>query len=159
LADNLDLSDFSYAQAYDTSTYQQAKLANLQFIETNLVKAATNYTMINVLQVQHLQKNNQSGFLYRMLVHSGKEDGRFQREIPPITMMITDGVRSKTVHVNHLRHRVQLQPDEMNGTTSQPATTSWPWSPLQTEYSVSAAEPSERRYPKRERRPPDRWTY
>jgi len=36
-------SDFSYARAYDASTYQSYLQANLQgFIETNLVKAATN---------------------------------------------------------------------------------------------------------------------
>ena len=53
--------------------------------------------------------------------------------------------------MNRLRHRVQLQPEEGNVSSK-----TMPWSPSEIEHSIISTDTPERRYPARDRHPPDR---
>ena len=66
-------------------------------------------------------------------------------------MKIVNGQHYKVVHVNRLRHRVQLQPEEGNVSSK-----TMPWSPPEIEHSIISTDTPERRYPVRDRHPPDR---
>ena len=71
----------------------------------------------------------------------------------PVTVEITDGRRTKVVHVNRVRHR--NQPDEAPEYTSNDPGPGQ-WHPAQTEHFILQEAPtSERRYPLRQRHPPD----
>jgi len=160
------LSDFSSAKAYDTTTYEshlQAKLAELQgFVETNLVEAATKQKLYYD-QRAAVNTFTKGDSVWLSIPNTGKlsphwEGGWKIAECKsPVTMTITDGERLKTVHVNRLRHRIQLEPDDIHDPLPQRVTSSW--HPPQIDHSVISVEPSVRRYPVRERHPPDRWSY
>ena len=71
-------------------------------------------------------------------------------------MKICDGKRTGVVHINRLRHRFQpaLEEDGVQNENSPP------WTPPQIEHDmvpcdIPASPPSTRRYPSRNRRPPD----
>ncbi len=68
---------------------------------------------------------------------------------------ITDGERSKVVHVNRLQHRIQPQSELPLSANAEPQL---PWCPPRVEHFIlpSAAPVPARRYPLRDRRPPDR---
>jgi len=63
----------------------------------------------------------------------------------PVAMTITFGI---AVHVNRLRHCIQLEPDELSDTLPQPFIS--PWNLPQIEHSVILAESPEQHYPARE---------
>jgi len=74
----------------------------------------------------------------------------------PITYTIHDGKRTRTVHVNRLRPRLQATPtsDEAVPPLNQ---NNWA-SPLIEHHFIEDNSPGpEHRYPARERRPPDRY--
>ena len=72
----------------------------------------------------------------------------------PTTYTITDGRRTKTVHVNRLR--IQNQPTSDSIATPEEHT----WEVPSIEHEVIDTEiPREQQYPTRNRRPPDRLTF
>lgn len=71
-------------------------------------------------------------------------------------MEISDGTRTKVVHTNRLQHR--SQPDGLETHENAPTDrTPQPWNPPMVDhvYVPPPAPAPERRYPQRERRPPD----
>ena len=137
----------------------QSKLAELQgFVETNLVEAA---------QAQKSSYDNQSrvtkfgkaDLVWLSNPTAGKLSPRWEggwkvQEIKsPVTMKITNGHHSKVVHVNRLRHRIQFQPDEGEDRQCSEGIS---WNPPEIEHSIIPADTPERRYPSRDRHPPDR---
>ena len=129
-----------------------------EFVETNLVEAATNQ------KFYYDQRATATTFakgdpVWLSIPNTGKlspqwEGGwKISECKSPVTMTINDEEHFKTVHVNHLRHRIQLEPDESSDFMSQ--TVMSPWNPPQIEHSVISAESPEQRYSVRERRPPD----
>ena len=73
----------------------------------------------------------------------------------PVTVEITDGRRTKVVHVNRVRHRNQpVEAPEHSNNDPGPGH----WHPTQIEYFILQETPtSERHYPLRQRHPPDRF--
>ena len=72
----------------------------------------------------------------------------------PVNLKITDGKRTKVVHMNRVQHCVQPQgvTEEVPLETSQAAE----WCPPQIDHlEVPCSMESERRYPQRNRRPLD----
>ena len=71
----------------------------------------------------------------------------------PVTVEITDGRRTKVVHINRVRHCNQpFEAPEYTSNYSQRGL----WQPVQTEHYIQQETPSlERRYPQRQRNPPD----
>ena len=157
------INEYTESQAYDASTYQQqlqAKLAELQgFIETNLVEAA---------QAQKSGYDNQSrvtqfrkgDLVWLSNPTAGKLSPRWEggwkiQEIKsPVTMKLTNSHHSKIVHVNRLRHRIQFQAEEGEDRSQIHEDASW--NPPGIEHSIIPADTPERRYPSRDRHPPDR---
>ena len=155
-------NEYAESQAYDVPAYQQqlqSKLAELQgFVETKLVEAA---------QAQKVHYDNQSRvtkFVKGDLVWlsnptAGKLSPRWeggwkvQESKSPVTMKITNGYHYKVVHVNRLRHRIQFQPEEGE---DRRGSKDVPWNPPEVEHSIIPADTPERRYPSRNRQPPDR---
>ena len=60
----------------------------------------------------------------------------------PVMMKIANGQHSKVVHVNCLRHKVQLEPGEGNVSSK-----TIPWSPPEIEHSIISMDTPKRRYP------------
>ena len=71
----------------------------------------------------------------------------------PVTVEITDGRRTKVVHINRVRHRDQpFETPEYTSNYPQPGL----WQPGQTEHYIQhEAQTVNRRYPQRQRNPPD----
>ena len=154
---------FPTRTAYDAVSYQsqlRTKLAQLSdFVETQLAQAAHKQKSA---YDQHTQqrafKINQSVWLSSPT--AGKFDAKWEggwkiKTVQgPTTYTITDGRRTKTVHVNRLR--IQNQPTSDSIATPEEHT----WEAPSIEHEVIDTEiPRERRYPTRNRRPPDRFTF
>ena len=155
------IRDFDDSRAYDISSYQQqlqAKLADLQgFVETNLVEAA---------QAQKLSYDHQSrttnfhkgDSVWLSIPTAGKLSPRWEgdwtiQEVKSaVTMKITYGHHSKVVHVNHLRHRIQKQPEEIEEPQGIGEAL---WVPPEIDHLIIPSDPPERRYPLRDRHPLD----
>ena len=157
-------SPFPPCTAYDPSSYQsqlRAKVAQLRdFGETHITEA------------QHLQRSsNDHGTRARDLCvgdpvwlsipTAGKLDPRWEGKwrihaIPgPVTYIIYDGTRYRTVYANRLRHRIQLDSKStpIHAESGQNNTT---WRAPTVEHHTVMDDPvSDRRYPQRVRRPPD----
>ena len=137
-------SPFPTSTAYDPSSYQsqlQARLAKLRdFVETHLTEAA------------HRQRNSVGHKTQTLLFNvgdpvwlsiptAGKLDpcweGKWRiHAIPgPVTYVIQDGARYKTVHVNRLRHRIQ--PDMQTPPIRQTQTRTTPLGILQ-QWSITS---------------------
>ena len=70
----------------------------------------------------------------------------------PITYMITDGRRDRTVHIDRLRKQIQPAPTLNESSDDTPHEVVW--NPPKIEHEVIEVE-EERRYPQRSRRAPD----
>ena len=159
-------TDLSHAAAFDALSYPahlRAKLAELRdFVETNLIEAA-----------QHQKSAHDQHAISRTLVAgdcvwlsvptAGKLEPRWEGGWKismvkgPVTMEITDGERTKVVHVNRIRRRLQPMLQEQPASDNQ---ISQPWNPPWVDHHIlprRATELPSRRYPQRERRPPDRY--
>ena len=146
---------------FDPSSYStqlQVKLAALQdLVHINTTKAAQ-------VQKLHYDKSSTSrSFTPQELVWlsiptAGKLQPRWEGKWKviqmqsPVTVKITDGRRTRVVHVNRVRHRNQpVETPEY--TTNDPGPRQW--HPVQTEHFILQETPaSERRYPPRHRHPP-----
>ena len=161
-------TDLSPAMAFDTQSYSshlRKKLAELRdFVETNLAESA------HQQKQAYDQRSNRREFsidncVWLSIPTAGKLESRWEggwkiKSIKsPVTMEITDGRRTKVVHVNRIRHRL---PDPSELTSSPPQDTrSQPWEPPWAEHYSTPSESSHiptRRYPMGgSRRPPDRF--
>ena len=79
----------------------------------------------------------------------------------PVTVKISDGQRTKVVHVNRLRYRWIPQQSDSGEETSISNSTTTTWQPPQIDQLILPPAPPTppQRYPQRDRRPPDRYTY
>ena len=157
------INEYAESWAFDTTTYQQqlqAKLAELQgFVETNLVESALAQKSFydNQSRVATFGKRD---LVWLSSPTAGKLSPRWEggwkiQEVKtPVTMKITNGHYSKVVHVNRLRHRVQFQPEESE--VRPQCSKDTPWNPPGIEHSIVEADAPERRYPARNKHPPDR---
>ena len=153
------LNEYADTQAYDTPTYQQqlqAKLAELQgFVEANLVESAHAQKSYYDTQSK-ITRFAKGDLIWLSSPTAGKLSPRWEggwkiAEVKsPVTMKIVNGQCYKVVHVNRLRRRVQLQPEEGNVNSK-----TMPWSPPEIEHSIISTDTPERRYPARDRHPPD----
>ena len=171
--------------AFDTGTYKKhlcAKFSELQgIVEANLVQASTRQ---KIGYDRHIRPSRQFKIgdpVWLSIPTAGKLSPRWEGNWrissvkSPVTMEIMDGKRSRVVHINH-----RVQPD--TAATPEVATGNREtWYPPQVEHFIvdiptpvvtpqlplrDAAQPlleqpplvgeEERRYPLRQRRPPDR---
>ena len=156
----------------------QAKLAELMdFVETHMVDAARH-------QKQEYDKHmgirtfKAGDLVWLSIPTAGKLDPRWEGGWKvkacksPVNMEVSDGTRNRVVHVNRLRHRIQMAEGEEVGSTDR---TQGEWVPPLIEHitvegtppqcpepdlenndqPVQPEEPIQRRYPSRRRRPPD----
>ena len=154
---------FPPTNAFDSSSYAAyllAKLAKLQdFVATNTTAAAQQ-------QKNHYDKTSVTRTfsvgepVWLSVPTAGKLQPRWEgnwtvQEIKgPVNLKITDGKRIRVVHKNRVQHRLQPQQhtEEASPETSQTAE----WCPPQIDHlEAPSAMESERRYPQRNRRPPD----
>ena len=151
---------FPTRTTYDAVSYQsqlRTKRAQLSdFVEIQLAQAA------HKQKSAYDQHTQQQAFeidqpVWLSSPTAGKPDAKWEggwkiKAIQgPTTYTITDGRRTKTVHVNRLRIQTQFTSDS---TTS-------PWEAPSIEHEVIDTEtpPTNQRYPTRNRRPPDRLTF
>eukprot|EP00731_Ephydatia_muelleri_P034213 Em0051g5a len=166
---------------YAVDEYQgtmQAKLAELMdFVETHMVDAARH-------QKQEYDKHmgirtfKAGDLVWLSIPTAGKLDPRWEGGWKvkacksPVNMEVSDGTRNRVVHVNRLRHHIQMAEGEEVGSTDR---TQEEWVPPQIEHitvegtppqgpepdlenndqPVQPEEPIQQRYPSRSRRPPD----
>ena len=154
------IPQLSFQPQFQPQSYQaqlQAKFAELQdMVETHIVDSAM------AQKVHYDARTSKRSFQLDDLVWlsvptAGKLDLRWEgcwkiKSIKnALNMEITDGRRSKVVHVNRLRHRIQPCSEE---SSDQP--TPLKWNPnLITHMEEEIKPPS--RYPSRIRRPPNRY--
>ena len=162
-----------------------AKFSELQgIVEANLVEASTRQKIGYDRHTRSSRQFKIGDPVWLSLLTAGKLSPRWEGNWrissvkSPVTMEIMDGKRSRVVHINRLHHRVQ--PD--TAATPEVATGNREtWYPPQVEHFIvdipkpmvtpqpplpDAAQPlleqpplvgeEERRYPLRQRRPPDR---
>ena len=169
------VADLSHPMAFDKETYQahvRARFAELQdFVEANMVSAAEHQKA--TYDQRATPRSFQTGdTVWLSRPTAGKLEPRWEGEWrvksvkSPCTMEITDGQRTRVVHVNRLRHRVQptvtVAP---NGADSSQG-----WHPPQVDHVVlppvqpplppppqPPPEQLVRRYPQRDRQPPNRF--
>ena len=154
------LNEYAGTQAYDTPAYQQqlqAKLVELQgFVEANLVESAHAQKSYYDTQSK-ITRFAKGDLIWLSSPTAGKlspqweGDWKIAEVKSPVTMKIVNAQRSKVLHANHLRHRVQLQPEVGNVSSK-----TMPWSPPEIEHSIISTDTPERRYPARDIHPPDR---
>ena len=136
-----------------------SKLAQLcDFVETHLTEAACHQKK-SYDQHTRLRSFQVGDCVWLSVPTAGKLDPRWEggwvirSVLGPTTYTITDGKRSKTVHVNRLQRRNQTQANP--GTVRQESTTTW--QPTLIHHDIVSDDPApEPRYPTRTRRPPDR---
>ncbi|KAL5503413.1 hypothetical protein EMCRGX_G010361, partial [Ephydatia muelleri] len=168
-------NDLSPHIAFDTNSYQgylQAKLAELRdFVDANMVQAGaaqkTSFDSHAKLRFfkegdtvwLSVPKSSKLGSKWegKWIIKSVKND---------INMEITDGTRTRIVHINRLQHRNQRQYNEV---PPKDYPTIDVWNAPQIDHIITSPDlpredlpredlPEEqRRYPTRQRRQPDRW--
>ena len=155
-------ASFQQPIAFDPATYSshlQAKLASLQdLVHTNLTANAYQQKMY---YDKHTRTRSFSpGDLVWLSVPTrGKLQPKWQGKWEvielknPVKVTITDGQNTKVVHINRLQHRKQPQQDVVPSSNTCTYTS---WAPPQIDHYILSESPSERRYPQRSRRPPDR---
>ena len=156
---------FPSTTAYDAVSYQsklRSKLSQLSdLVETHLTQAAQKQ------KTTYDQKAMQRSFTVGEQVWlasptAGKLDSKWEGEWKiqsiqgPTTYTITDGDRTKTVHVNRIGPRLQPTPMSPN-IDGPPAERNWE-APSMEHHIIDFDEPGSR-YPVRIRRPPDRFQF
>lgn len=153
---------FPQTTAYDVITYPnylRSKLAQLtDFVETHMTEAAHKQKLCFD---QHASPRTFKigDPVWLTVPTAGKLDPKWEGDYEvqtvngPTTYTISDGKRTKTVHVNRLRPRIQ--PALIAASPESKVADCW--SPPSIEHRVVDVEESstEPRYPSRERRPPD----
>ena len=158
-------TDLSHTIGFDTQSYGahlRAKLAELRdLVEINLVEAAQHQKSTYDRRAT-LRSMAAGDSVWLSIPTAGKlepkwEGGwRISSVKSPVTMEITDGERTKVVHINRLRRRIQPMSREQSASDG---CTTQPWSPPGIDHHILPSQtvtPPARRYPQRERRPPDR---
>ena len=158
------ITQFPSATVFEPGSYSahlHAKFADLRhFVETSLTEAAT-------AQKQFYDRHTEErafhpgDLVWLSIPTAGKldphwEGGWIQEIASPVNAKISDGLRTRVVHVNRLRHRVI--PQRADAPLS-PTHISDAWQPPQIDHVIVSADSLEpiRCYPQRERRPPDRY--
>ena len=135
---------------YAVDEYQgtmQAKLAELMdFVETHMVDAARH-------QKQEYDKHmgirtfKAGDLVWLSIPTAGKLDPRWEGGWKvkacksPVNMEVSDGTRNRVVHVNRLRHRIQMAEGEEVGSTDR---TQGEWVPPQIEHITVEGTPPQR---------------
>ena len=148
--------------AHDVTSYQdqlRAKLAQLyDFVELNNVQASSH-------QKHHFDQSTQSRTftigdpVWLSIPTAGKLEPKWEGEWliqsvqSPVTYTINDGKKTKTVHINRLRPRLQTGTNS-NLANQLPHQT---WEPPSVEHFIYDDSPHQPRYPSRVRQPPDRY--
>ena len=165
------LTPFPPKNSFDTTSYSahlQAKLAELQdFVEANLAEAADSQKKCYDTRTE--KRTFRTGQLVWLSIPTAKkldprwEGGwRISEVMSPINMKISDGQRTRVVHVNRLRHRIQPQPNDPTIPLQHQTSN---WYPPQIEHLVvsdTTPTPTQPlvnipRYPCRIRQPPERY--
>ena len=115
--------------AYNSSVYQDHicdKIAELQdFVDTNLVQAASNQKVAYYSKTC-VRKFTEGDPVWLSIPTAGKLDPRWEgnwtiKSIKsPVTMEISDGNRTRVVHVNRLQHCLQLRPVTTRNSETDP---------------------------------------
>ena len=156
---------FPTQTAYDAVSYQsqlRTKLAQLSdFVEAHLAQAA--HKQKTAYDRHTHQRHFKVGDpVWLSSPTAGKLDLKWEGgwEIQsvqgPSTYTITDGTRTRTVHVNRLRPRTQLTSSH----SSTPRGNHWEAPSIEHDVIDTGLDvPGERRYPTCNRRPPERFTF
>ena len=158
------LSPFPPKNSFDTTSYS----AELQdFVEANLAEAADSQKKCYDTRTE--KQIFRTGQLVWLSIPTAKkldprwEGGwRISEVMSPINMKISDGQRTRVVHVNRLRHRIQPQPNDPTIPFQHRTSNSYP--PQIEHLVVSDTTPTPTqplvnipRCPCRIRRPPERY--
>ena len=148
-------TSFQQPIAFDPGNYSfhlQAKLASLQDLVHNNLTA-------NVHQHTHTRSFSSEDLVWLLVPTRGKLQLKWQGKWKvielknPVNVKITNGQNTKVVHINRLQHRKQPQHDMVPSSNIYTYTS---WAPPQIDRYILSESLSERRYPLRTRRPPDR---
>ena len=155
--------------AYDSSVYQdhiRDKIAELQdFVDTNLAQAASNQKVAYDFKTRG-RKFTEGDPVWLSIPTAGKLDPRWEgnwtiKSIKsPVTMEISDGNRTRVVHVNRLQHHLQPRPVTTRNSETDPPEPDW--TPPQVDHfflPTHTNEPPHCRYPLRSRAPPERYGF
>ena len=152
---------FDSSRSFDPSSYQhylRAKLSALQdFVESNLVVAGEKQ------KAYYDEKSQLPAFtvndkVWLSVPTANKLEPRWKGRWKvtlvksPVTVAISDGKRTRVVHTNRLRHRIQAAADSSESTLTTGTTNVW--SPPQIEHFVEETVTPSRRNPPRSRRAP-----
>ena len=74
-------------------------------------------------------------------------------------MEITDGRRTKVVHVNRLHHRIQPTSVEQDNSETRPPAQEWQPPSIDHIFIAPPANVHSQRYPQRNRGPPERYGF
>ena len=150
---------FKSTHSFDPSSYQhflRTKLTELQdFVESNLVMAGDKQKTYYDKR-SHFPSFAVSDKVWLSVPTANKLEPKWEGKWivisikTPVTVEITDGKRTKVVHTNRLRHRIQ--PDSSENTLAEDTTKVW--SPPQVEHFIEDTPIPARRNPPRDRRPP-----
>lgn len=149
--------------SFDSLSYPdhiRATFAELQdLVETNLAAAADHQKLAYDQQTTP-RTFSQGEPVWLSVPTAGKLDPRWEGQWmiksikSPVNIEITDGQRTKVVHVNRLQYRAQPNPQQSLDTAS----TSRNWNPPQVDhFYIPPPITPPRRYPQRTRRPPERY--
>ena len=154
---------FPSTNAFDSSSYSAhllTKLAKLQDLVTHNINDAAQQQQTHYNKHSVTRTFSVGEPIWLSIPTARKLQPRWEGKwtvkqiIGPVNLKITDGKRTKVVHMNRVQHRVQPQKftEEMPLETSRAAQ----WCPPQIDHlEVPYPMELERRYPQRNRRPPD----
>lgn len=159
-------SSSSPTTAFDPESYSahlQAKLMEMHdFVQKQTTTAARRQKQQYDVHAQ--ERNFHVGDpVWLSIPTAGKLDPRWEgkwiiRAVKsPVNMEISDGQRTKVVHINRIRHRVLPQQLDSNMSGNDSVT----WHPPQIDHVIpppTSSPTPQRRYPQRDRHPPDRYT-
>ena len=159
-------AQFSQSLAFEPASYQahlRSKLAELRdVVETNTTEAANLQKAFYDRHSSHRPfKQGTPVWLSLPTAHklSPQWEGRWTvKEVKSdINVEITDGKRSKVVHINQLQPRLQPEPVPLQDIDSTNHCNRPQWNPPQIDHMVIPPDPPlpNRRYPIRNRQPPD----
>ena len=154
------LSVFDSPHAFDSTTYQFhlcTKLAKLKdIVESNLVSSAADQKHFHDRR-SHVSSFRVGDNVWLSSPRAGKLDPKWEGNWKvvsvknPVNVEISDGARTKVVHINRVQHRVQ----PTNTKSSVHDETMQLWQPPQIEHFIESASPQPRRNPPQSRGSPD----
>ncbi len=157
--------EFPSTLAFDPQSYQGhfgQKLAELQDLVDVHVVQASSHQKDSYDQRTKTRSFHVGDPVWLSIPNRGKLSPRWEGRWrvksvqSDVNMEISDGERSKLVHVNRLQHRSQPQPTSQQ-TDMRHVQDTCEWSPPQIEHELLADTQPAPRYPGRDRQPPDRF--